>query len=474
MTRIRVRRPCSEPSQAPLFAHAPVQRRQIRAVLRRQAGAESESSRATSRTVVHDTAAGGVGGPATAYPHLARIQRAFGAHDLGHASAHMDAQAGDACRDLGAMAYTTGSRVAFRGSPDLYTAAHEAAHVVQQQRGVHLRGGMSQAGDPYERHADAVAQAVVSGRSAAPLLDALPAGAPGQAAVQRRACTSKDDPEAIITSHTVSPDTIQKPGDKVTITVDFACDVRDGESYLETKGGTSLDLKKFFSKSNQYTRTWDGKKQFTGIGTYLVDDGEYRHRLENVTYAYKYNSSTKTSDNVYASGSKLISPEIKVRARGYAGAGKEHRHYSAANVTALAAIIVSEMGVGNDTEKRAIAWAVRNQMIRLNTDSVTTARDHFNDAHGDAATADARTMAEDILKKPMSGDTSGGAIKWFSPRSMPGKGESCSGKDCGGGLITVNNAAGKAVQVYAPTWHKTMTHVAIAGARDWYVRFYRL
>lgn len=51
--------------------------------------------------------------------------------------------------------------MAFREAPDLHTAAHEAVRVVQQRDGVRLRGGVGEAGDAYERHADAVADAVV-------------------------------------------------------------------------------------------------------------------------------------------------------------------------------------------------------------------------------------------------------------------------------------------------------------------------
>src|SRR3569623_75254 len=71
---------------------------------------------------------------------------------------------------LGAHAYASGSNVAFAGAPDLFTAAHEAAHVVQQSSGVQLLGGVGKEGDVHERHADAVAGEVVAGRSAAPLL----------------------------------------------------------------------------------------------------------------------------------------------------------------------------------------------------------------------------------------------------------------------------------------------------------------
>jgi hypothetical protein len=72
---------------------------------------------------------------------------------------------------MGAAAYTQGDHVAFGHQPSLHTAAHEAAHVVQQRNGVSIPGGVGQVGDAYERQADAVADAVVSGRPAEGLLD---------------------------------------------------------------------------------------------------------------------------------------------------------------------------------------------------------------------------------------------------------------------------------------------------------------
>lgn len=57
------------------------------------------------------------------------------------------------------------------GEPTLRTAAREVAHVIQQQAGVQLSGGVGQVGDRYEQHADAVAEQVVQGRSAEALLD---------------------------------------------------------------------------------------------------------------------------------------------------------------------------------------------------------------------------------------------------------------------------------------------------------------
>src|SRR5206468_596297 len=93
---------------------------------------------------------------------------------------------------LGAKAYAFGNNIAFGATPDLHTAAHEAAHVVQQRQGVSLKGGVGEAGDSYERHADAVADLVVAGHSAEGLLGQMaPSG--GRTAVQRREINPEGD-----------------------------------------------------------------------------------------------------------------------------------------------------------------------------------------------------------------------------------------------------------------------------------------
>jgi len=144
----------------------------------------------------HAAAARGVSGSATDLPFLGAIQTSFGRYDVSGVDAHTDGAAQGACGELGASAYATGDQIAFAGTPDLHTAAHEAAHVVQQRAGVHLAGGVGREGDPYEQHADAVADAVVAGRSAEPLLARMAgpaaatsagAGAPAAGAIQRRA-----------------------------------------------------------------------------------------------------------------------------------------------------------------------------------------------------------------------------------------------------------------------------------------------
>ncbi len=138
---------------------------------------------------VQRVAAAGLAGPASPLPFADVIQRSFGAHDVSGVEAHVGGPAAAASAAMGAQAYATGNHVAFAGAPDLHTAAHEAAHVVQQRAGVHLQGGVGAAGDAYEQHADAVADAVVRGESAEALLGAAPGGGGGGAgaAVQHRA-----------------------------------------------------------------------------------------------------------------------------------------------------------------------------------------------------------------------------------------------------------------------------------------------
>lgn len=120
---------------------------------------------------VHAAAAQGIQGPATSLPHAGQIQASFGRHDVNAVQAHVGGPAAEATSAMGAEAYATGNHVAFGGAPDLHTAAHEAAHVVQQRAGVQLKGGVGEVGDSHEQHADAVADKVVRGESAEGLLD---------------------------------------------------------------------------------------------------------------------------------------------------------------------------------------------------------------------------------------------------------------------------------------------------------------
>jgi len=179
-----------DPLPPHLAPGAPVQRR--------------EASPAVAVADPHAVARRGLAGAGGALPHRAQIQRAFGHHDVSGVRAHTDGAAEQAASALQAHAFASGSDVVLGpGGRDLHTVAHEAAHVVQQRGGVSLKGGVGQAGDAHERHADAVADAVVRGDSAEALLDqyapggGAPVGGVQRRAVQLRAFVGQNNAESV-------------------------------------------------------------------------------------------------------------------------------------------------------------------------------------------------------------------------------------------------------------------------------------
>ena len=175
-----------------------------------EASTSSVPGKHTQTEALHESAARGVSGQATALPFADQIQSSFGcAIDVSSIGAHVGGAAtAAACDDLGASAYASGDQVAFAKQPDLHTAAHEAAHVVQQAHGVNLYGGIGEAGDAYEQHADAVADRVVAGQSASDLFQSGPlANYPTAPGVQRKIAApqpiiqKKDEPNAPPADH---------------------------------------------------------------------------------------------------------------------------------------------------------------------------------------------------------------------------------------------------------------------------------
>jgi hypothetical protein len=126
---------------------------------------------APSSEQIHEAAKIGTSGPSSSLPHLDAIQKSFGRHDVSGAKSHIGDEASLGTSAMNAEAFASRNSVAFARPPTLHTAAHEAAHLSQQRAGVQLAGGVGVAGDQYERHADAVADLVVQGRSAEALLD---------------------------------------------------------------------------------------------------------------------------------------------------------------------------------------------------------------------------------------------------------------------------------------------------------------
>lgn len=112
----------------------------------------------------------GIQGSGSELPYRAQLEAAFGAgHDLSHVQAHIGGTADEAGASLQAAAFATGHHLAFRATPSLHLAAHEASHVIQQAAGARPGSG-SGSRDALETEADAVADRVVRGESAADLL----------------------------------------------------------------------------------------------------------------------------------------------------------------------------------------------------------------------------------------------------------------------------------------------------------------
>jgi len=124
---------------------------------------------------IHAIAATGVQGMGHPLPYLDRIQAAFGPeHDLSQIQAYFGSSAQAATQSLGAEAYAMHNKIAFADpNPSLHTAAHETAHVIQQQAGVQLKGGVGEVGDRYEQNADAIADTVIQGKSISGLFNTV-------------------------------------------------------------------------------------------------------------------------------------------------------------------------------------------------------------------------------------------------------------------------------------------------------------
>lgn len=189
---------------------------------------------------VHGVAAQGTQGAGSPLPHLDQIQRSFGRHDVSGVKAHTGGDAAAASAQLGARAYAHGNSVAFASEPDLHTAAHEAAHVVQQRGGVQLKGGVDGgASDPYEQHADAVADAVVGGRSAERLLDQHARGGTSDAThAQRKSLPGAAfDGETKYTFKSTHSDEINIAGVPAKLSESFEYSVKDKGSLTASDGG---------------------------------------------------------------------------------------------------------------------------------------------------------------------------------------------------------------------------------------------
>jgi hypothetical protein len=386
-------------------------------------------------------------------------------HDFSQVHLHHGSQAGEAARALGARAYTLGQDVVFgqgqyrpESNQGRRLIAHELVHTLQQGAAHRLR------------------RAPIS------------------------ACTSTTDESNIVAGHKLTNSTISKPGDKATIDITFGCKPRSFRSQIVDASGNKTQEQIFsifprdeptlkLGGDGKWSRTWDGKWKFADVGTFIADDGTYRHKVSEVAYAVGPEGDRVASD----ANTTFESPPIQVTTRqsvtkGQKGKESLHLHdpsgKETGNVEKLAAAIMSEAGNFADAEKQAVAWAIRNEMVRVNSFDVEDARKAFKFVNTRAGGDPEKNIARDVLSKDMSEDITSGAIKWYSPRAMPPNKGNCKpepgkpartpspgDRDCMGGRVDIGEGGQWS---YAPGFHNNMTYVQIAGVNEWNFRFYKL
>ena len=114
-------------------------------------------------------AAEGASQSGTALPHRSVLEQLMGV-DLSGVKAVTGGEGASAASDIGAKAYNQGDTVVFQErSPSVELVAHEVAHVFQQGS-LEPTSGVSQLNDAGEQGAEAVAQRVKRGESAADLM----------------------------------------------------------------------------------------------------------------------------------------------------------------------------------------------------------------------------------------------------------------------------------------------------------------
>ncbi len=136
------------------------------------------------------------------------------------------------------------------------------------------------------------------------------------------------------------------------------------------------------------------------------------------------------------------------------------------NIDNLSSIIMSEASIGNYNEKVAVGSTVLNRMRRDNTTGVADVWGAY--AHNQTATPQIRQLARDLLSGATS-DNTGGATNFYSPQSMPRRGQPTHGYDVGGGL---EETPGLNTPNFRPGWAATYEPRPVQGVRPRLFRFY--
>lgn len=138
------------------------------------------------------------------------------------------------------------------------------------------------------------------------------------------------------------------------------------------------------------------------------------------------------------------------------------------NVEDLAKILTTESGryLCERQERIAVGFTVINRMENRGVDQVSDVWDAY--AHGKAPSDASKELARKLLKGDID-DPTGGAVFFYSPRSMPADGDSTDGYDVDGGLEWV---PGLDERHYRPGWGEDNKQVFIEGVRPRFFKFF--
>ncbi|MEI6428769.1 MAG: hypothetical protein WCO45_10350 [Pseudanabaena sp. ELA607] len=145
----------------------------------------------------------------------------------------------------------------------------------------------------------------------------------------------------------------------------------------------------------------------------------------------------------------------------------------------LARVLISEASIGNNMERQAVGLTVINRMKHQKTPNVKDVITRYGFAQ--YATNQDPTgypeyflLAQNLLSGQIK-DFTKGATHFFSPYSMPKKGQSKKNFDCDGGYMRYRNPKTRRVEmICTPSWSKTFRYVNLqkVGVRPYFFEFY--
>lgn len=144
-----------------------------------------------------------------------------------------------------------------------------------------------------------------------------------------------------------------------------------------------------------------------------------------------------------------------------------------ANVQLLGRILTSECGgVCSPQEVQAVGSTFINRMNARKTDNAADVLGHSQYATNKAPTQEMLDTATQLLSGQL-GDNTGGAMNFYSPRSMPKEGDSTARWDIGGGLEYVpGSGRHTTLKNYRPGFANTLKQRSIPGVSDWHLKVY--